>query len=63
MDWEEIKKNTIEIGKFQDHEIRYNQHKKEFLAFVKDQIISAKSQQLLERQIKELLEVKFEKVI
>ena len=63
VNWLEIKKFTIEIGKFEGCEVRYNTSKKEFLALVNDQIISAKSQQQLERQIKEILEVKFDKAM
>jgi len=63
MGWEELKKGTLSIGKFEGYEICYDASKKEFLAYVKDEILRAKSQQLLERQIKEVLEVKFDKVI
>lgn len=62
-EWKLLKNETIEIGKFQDFEIRYNPHKKQFVSFVKGKVITAKSEQALERQIKQILEVKFDKVI
>lgn len=63
IEWEDIKRETIEIGKFEGFEIRYNSHRKEFLSFVKGEILTAKSQLALERRIKAILQVKFDKVI
>jgi len=63
LSWEELKKGTLSIGKFEGCEICYDAGNKEFLAYVKEEIVRAKSQQLLERQIKALLEVKFDKVL
>jgi len=63
LSWEDIKKETIKIGKFRGYKIHYDYMKKEFLACVKDEILRAKSQQILEKQINVLLEVKLDKVI
>jgi len=63
LSWEELKRGMLSIAKFEGYEICYDASNKEFLAYVKNEILRAKSQQLLERQIREVLEVKFDKVI